>query len=60
MDYILKQSSALFEPEEQLSLDETLIRTFGRIKKKQIQSSSLGWMGIKETCFLHSAVVKIH
>ena len=47
MDYILKRSSALFEPGEHLSLDETLIRTFGRIKFKVRIISKSARYGIK-------------
>ena len=47
MDYILKRSTAVFEPGEQLSLDETLIRTFGRIKFKVRIISKSARYGIK-------------
>ena len=47
MEYILKRSNALFEPGECLSLDETLIRTFGRIKFKVRIISKSARYGIK-------------
>jgi hypothetical protein len=48
MDYILKRSKKLFSPgEECLSLDETLIRAFGRIKFKVRIISKSARYGIK-------------
>lgn len=47
MEYILKRSKILFEPGENLSLDETLIRTFGRIKFKVRIISKSARYGIK-------------
>jgi DNA polymerase III epsilon subunit-like protein len=47
MDYILKRSQVMFEPGKNLSLDETLIRTFGRIKFKVRIISKSARYGIK-------------
>ena len=47
LDYIIKRSNKLFNPGECLSLDETLIRSFGRIKFKVRIVSKSARYGIK-------------
>lgn len=47
MDYIIKRSKKMFRPGEHLSLDETLIHSFGRIKFKVRIISKSAQYGIK-------------
>lgn len=47
MDYVIKRSNKLFNPGECLSLDETLIRSFGRIKFRVRIISKSARYGIK-------------
>ena len=46
-DYLKKRYTLLFIPGQQLSLDKTLIRAFGRIKFKVRIVSKAAWYGIK-------------
>jgi hypothetical protein len=49
-DYLEARYIRLFVPGQQLSLDETLIRAFGRIKFKVRIVTKAAWYGIKILC----------